>query len=357
MGSLVKVVALKGYRMYKMYMCLKLNDYQENAVSTFKTLREDRAFADVTLVCDDGQQIGAHKIILASASPFFLNILKRHKHPHPLIFMRKFKFEDLVAMLDFLYIGEANVHQENLDSFLAVAEELRLKGLVGSGVKAEVESEHTKSETPQQQEESYSQVEANKTIIYETDVETKVNYTKQDIGEKSEAEEALGIFTSVDPLDEPEPVLNASVQALNDKIDSMVERVENSTRCVKCKVCGKEGNHISHLRAHTEAWHITGVSFPCDICGKISKTRETLRQHKKRKHETGDNNETVHQTETPQQKEVSQAQDEAAKTDARSFDKKKRQEGVSLPCNSCAKTFRSRNVLKLHSAKYHKQSC
>ena len=33
--------------------------------------------------------------------------------------------------MDFLYRGEANVFQENLDSFLAIAEELQLKGLMG----------------------------------------------------------------------------------------------------------------------------------------------------------------------------------------------------------------------------------
>merc|ERR1719319_919402 len=42
-------------------------------------------------------------------------------------------------MLDFLYFGEANVYQENLDSFLAVAEELQLKGLMGSGAESEAE--------------------------------------------------------------------------------------------------------------------------------------------------------------------------------------------------------------------------
>ena len=35
-------------------------------------------------------------------------------------------------MVDFLYYGEANVNQESLDVFLALAEELRLKGLTGS---------------------------------------------------------------------------------------------------------------------------------------------------------------------------------------------------------------------------------
>ena len=45
--------------------------------------------------------------------------------------MRGIKSEDLDAIVDFLYCGEANVFQENLDSFLAIAEELKLKGLVG----------------------------------------------------------------------------------------------------------------------------------------------------------------------------------------------------------------------------------
>ena len=120
-------------------LCLKWNDFQENAISAFGTLREDREFADVTLACEDGQQVEAHKVILASSSPFFLNLLRRNKHPHPLIYMRGLKSEDLVAMIDFLYFGEANVYQENLDSFLAVAEELQLKGLLGSGAEKETE--------------------------------------------------------------------------------------------------------------------------------------------------------------------------------------------------------------------------
>merc|ERR1712074_33044 len=105
-----------------------------------------REFADVTLACEDGQQGEAHKVILVSSSPFFLNLLRKNKHPHPLIYMRGLKSEDLVAMIDFLYFGEANVYQENLDSFLSVAEELQLKGLMGKTNDGEVEVE--RKETP-----------------------------------------------------------------------------------------------------------------------------------------------------------------------------------------------------------------
>ena len=122
-------------------LCLQWNDFKENATSAFGSLREDIDFADVTLACEDGKQLEAHKVILASSSPFFQSILRRNKHSHPLIYMRGLKSEDLTAIIDFLYCGEANVFQENLDSFLAIAEELQLKGLTGKTNDSEVEPE------------------------------------------------------------------------------------------------------------------------------------------------------------------------------------------------------------------------
>ena len=48
-----------------------------------------------------------------------------------MIYMRGIKFDDLLAIVDFLYRGEANIYQESLESFLAIAEELQMKGLMG----------------------------------------------------------------------------------------------------------------------------------------------------------------------------------------------------------------------------------
>ena len=122
-------------------LCLQWNDFKENVSSAFGDLREDKEFTDVTLACEDGQQVEAHKVVLIASSPFFLNILKRNKHSHPLIYMRGVKFENLTAMIDFFYHGEANVFQENLDPFLALAEELQLKGLRGNQTEKEVSPE------------------------------------------------------------------------------------------------------------------------------------------------------------------------------------------------------------------------
>ena len=90
-------------------LCLKWNGFQENVSSAFGDCRKDREFADITLACEGGYQVGAHKVILASSSPFFSDLLRKNRHPHPLVFMRGLKSEDLVAIVDFLYCGEASV--------------------------------------------------------------------------------------------------------------------------------------------------------------------------------------------------------------------------------------------------------
>ena len=63
-------------------LCLQWNDFHENIKSAFENLKQDIDFKDVTLVCEDGQQVEAHKVILASSSPFFLKLLARNKHHH-----------------------------------------------------------------------------------------------------------------------------------------------------------------------------------------------------------------------------------------------------------------------------------
>ena len=46
--------------------------------------------------------------------------------------MRGLRANGLFAILDFFYNGETNFFHENLDALLALAEDLRLKGLEGA---------------------------------------------------------------------------------------------------------------------------------------------------------------------------------------------------------------------------------
>ena len=108
--------------------CLKWNDFESNISVAFRELREDKDFFDVTIACDD-EQISAHKVILSACSPFFRNILRRNNHQHPLLYLKGVNYSSIQSVLNFMYHGEVNVAQEDLNSFLAVAEDLKVKGL------------------------------------------------------------------------------------------------------------------------------------------------------------------------------------------------------------------------------------
>merc|ERR1712106_118743 len=116
--------------------CLRWNDFETNISVAFRELREEKDFFDVTLACGDSQ-IQAHKVILSACSPFFRNVLRRNPHQHPLLYLKGVKYKDILAVLNFMYMGEVNVAQEELNSFLSVAEDLRVKGLTQNNSTAE----------------------------------------------------------------------------------------------------------------------------------------------------------------------------------------------------------------------------
>ena len=233
---------------------LKWNDFHENIVSSLGILREDAAFADVTLVCEDGQQMGANKTILASSSPFFQNLFQRSRHPHPMIYMRGMKSEDLVSILDFLYSGEAKLYQENLNTFLTIAEEFQLKGL-----ESNYKENHEKRAN-----QIYEEPEAEKT---HSALEEMVNEV---LPMKSNS----NVPSIVDWID------------LDEKVKSMMEKGENmlptgrTQTSYKCKLCGKQGQG-NDIRKHIEANHLRGVSIPCNYCEETFNSRRAFVQHKK----------------------------------------------------------------------------
>lgn len=108
--------------------CLRWNDFESNLSTSFREIRDDGEFFDLTLSVGD-QQVQAHKLVLSACSPFFRSVLKQNPHQHPLLYLKGVTFGDLTAILNFIYHGEVSVAHDALNSFLTVAEELRIKGL------------------------------------------------------------------------------------------------------------------------------------------------------------------------------------------------------------------------------------
>jgi len=257
-------------------LCLKWNDFQDNTNAAFGSLRNDNDFSDVTLACEDDHQIAAHKVILAAASPFFENLLRRNKHPHPLIYMRGVKSEDLVAIIDFLYYGEANVYQESIDAFLALAEELSLKGLTGNG------ENHEQGEENVYKPEPTKIVSTPKSSLAKTKTKARpeneassvdINYKATETTIALQNHSTLSVnITDIKELDE-------KVKAMMAKSQNIIQNGPNSsTKAHICTMCGKEGLG-QNIKDHIEAKHLEGVSIPCNLCDMRFRSRLGLRRH------------------------------------------------------------------------------
>ena len=114
---------------------LQWRDFQENRSTYFQNARSSLDFTDVTLACDDKETftIEAHRFVLASGSSFFQQLLsssRTSQHPHPLIFLTGMRRTHLEAIVDFLYMGETRVEQNELLEFLQFAQTLGVTGIL-----------------------------------------------------------------------------------------------------------------------------------------------------------------------------------------------------------------------------------
>ena len=98
-------------------------------ISYIQDMRHEQELYDVTLACDDGEQLEAHKVILSACSPIFRQMMARSKHPHPFIIMSGVNSKEMEEILDFIYKGEVRVEQEDLLGFQSVALKLKIQGL------------------------------------------------------------------------------------------------------------------------------------------------------------------------------------------------------------------------------------
>ena len=241
-------------------LCLNWNDFKDLVKVSFEELRTDTDFTDVTLACED-QSIKAHKVVLSACSPFFKKLLKTHSHPQPLIYMKGVKASSLTAIIDFLYLGEANVVQEDVDSFLALAEQLKLKGLEGN----------SNESAPEYSAETFNYTEKR------TNVSKKQNIPVRRISDvkfENEANLIQGSMMIYIQKPKQDSLIEPGTMA---KIESMIEKQVEGYYCTNC---GHTSKHIGHLREHVEK-HIEGLEYPCNSCNKILRSSHSQAQKKK----------------------------------------------------------------------------
>ena len=255
--------------------CLKWNDFTTNTTKAFGLLRKEDFLQDVTLVGEDNHQIAAHKLVLSSCSEYFKNIFKNNKHSHPLLCLEGITSTDLDNVLNFMYDGEVNIYQDDLDRFLTIAQRFRLEGLLGG-------------EDPQKQEKEEHSAKDKKFVSHHEPIPIYSKQTSSPVvkEDKHILRETLisnaQLATVVGNEDFKTSLTEEEKLNLDEKVNQYVERREDGL--FLCNICGKSAKQKINIKNHIEAKHLDGIEIPCPICGKVFGSRIYLAVHKSKDH-------------------------------------------------------------------------
>jgi len=236
---------------------LSWNEFEKCASNTFKDLLGEPNFVDVTLVSDDLQQIKAHKVILSSCSSVFKTILQNNPQQQPIIYMMGVTYKELQSMLNFMYLGQTEVDQDNLKHFMEVSAKFDVKGLSLD--------KHDEEPSPNSKFKIENDFEKSVKQEGQTDIQLFENSTNQ---------------TKLDSLETPDTWEYSNNTYLN---QDKFRRPHPGNRILFCDQCDYKSELACNVKAHKKAKH-EGVKFQCDQCDYKFSFSNALTRHKRNKH-------------------------------------------------------------------------
>ena len=230
---------------------LKWNDYQSNVSKSFSLFRNESYLHDVTLVSEDHKHISGHKLVLSACSEYFRRIFQETKQTQPIICLDGINSTDLKNVLDYVYDGEVNILESEIQSFISIAQRFKLEGI---GATDNINQSKREAET-----NIFNDQEASKTVA-------KVESFKQE-----------SVETQVTPSQD------FSLE-LNKKMEENI--VTNEDGSLSCYLCGKTSGgpqKRGHMKQHMEI-HMQGLTYSCPKCDKTFRSRNSLYVHTSKIH-------------------------------------------------------------------------
>ena len=257
--------------MYEKF-CLKWDDFSSNVSKSLGLLRSAEYLHDVTLVSDDNKQLSANRLVLSASSEYFRSIFQNsnNKHSYPFLCLDGVSSTDLENILEYIYNGEIQIYQNNLDRFLAVAQRFKLDGLLNDKCQAEVD--HQQQETTGLFDSFYD------------NLQEAVNPKVSKIETRPEQSSVTGRDVAIM---ERIPVSTDLLEDINQQINEYLERHEDGK--FMCILCGKISSGTSSqskqtIKRHIESTHLEGISIPCPHCEKSFRSRKQLSAHNSSSH-------------------------------------------------------------------------
>ena len=187
-------------------------------------------------------------------------ILKQSRQQNSLLYLSGVNSVNLGFILDYIYHGEVNLYQEDLDSFLEGAKKLEIFGL----------QDKSSGPNPQENFQNVSQKS-----FYEESNQNESRICKSEKNPLAKTSSRQSYRTVTNSL--PKYDVGAmTTEEIDIKIKSMYQEVDGGWSCLECS---KIATNLSNMRKHVEI-HLEGLSFNCNICRREFRLRNDLYKHK-----------------------------------------------------------------------------
>jgi len=287
---------LQDIKMEAEKMQITWNDYQNNASDLIRLLWNDRDFSDVTLATVDDQQIKAHKVVLSSCSSFFKNLILKNDHPNPLIYLKHIKYNELERIMEYMYLGQCEIRQEELTTFFQNGEDLKVKGLMGnlSQIRAnEFGSDKAPSNLEAKpfimpKENSSEVIQSGEKVRKESSVRTQKTNVKSSLKQcdinVNDVEYCEVKYLSTCDQNETQFKCEKCDQYFS-MMPDLVEHTKSAHEAITyiCCFCDTVFTKQRHLSRHIRESH-GGLGYECNLCTHIFNRDEDLVNHKNISH-------------------------------------------------------------------------
>lgn len=302
---------MSGPRVESDKFCLRWNDFESNLSAAFQSVREEKELYDVTVACDGGGEFQAHRLVLSACSQVLRQVICRKSqlggnHHQQVIYLRGVNSRDLKFILSFMYQGEVSIAQDHLNSFLALAEDLQVKGLT-----QERTSRETNKENSPVKMREVCQMPSDDDI--EEIPSTAADPIKTESNTKKLMEPGPGVVTSFHESREMVDYENGAGENIYDDYGghfgesaqsypgSNINNDNNGVWSISsglspeglferrpegdfiCIQCGYTNKWKHNMQKHTET-HIEGPGHQCKYCFRNFKTKNSLQSHESMKH-------------------------------------------------------------------------
>ena len=255
-------------------------EFDSYTSKTFRDLLSSQEYTDVTLVCDDDDVIRAHKVILSACSPFFNRILKKTDQTNPMVYLSDVNLNELKAIVNFMYLGQTNVEQENLQRFLKIAAKFQVRGLTDN--KTEDNSDVTAGKSCKKMP-GLSKVKNNS---YGEQEELFIPGPAVEDHSQAPGYYYENNLTGPDDLEDMESVDTNQLRSdpLRSEMGVMAVGEDNKYPCDQCDY---KATYACNLASHKRTVH-EGVYYTCSLCSYKSSRKDRLNKHYLNKHGNND---------------------------------------------------------------------